>query len=421
MTPDWISHVSHPLRPAAWPAVDVGGTSLRVLLVEAVAEQPLRVVVRREVPTPRGLANLLDQLRLALAAASAAAAQRGLVTARFLAIGTPGRIYLGSDGQRRIAPRSATNLEAFPGEFDGVNLVAELSTALGLPSNQIFWENDAVVQGCFLISELLRRPDAAALIRGRPVVCINPGTGLGGCVAQVTSDGETRVFTDSHISELKVDPIRLAREIGGQHLRVRSTPATATIEVAVNDRTRSIPSPAGKQAEDFISGTGVSLIASALERLGAEVNPGLSLFLDPSGAIKGELKGSEGISTRVLSGLLTSNEPSRAAAAARFVGDLGGLGLAQLVRVLNAGQPQKCPGFPDWTPADSQRLRGVSRFVLGGGITKTALGRHMIAKARHELRHMPELVLFEMGHITADAGALGAGTRLRRELLAVSS
>jgi hypothetical protein len=109
----------------------------------------------------------------------------------------------------------------------------------------------------------------------------------------------------------------------------------------------------------------------------------------------------------MLSDLIKETRASTAARAARFVGDLGGLALARLMTVLHDGTAVKSVPFPNWSPTDLERIRGVTRFVLGGGITSTPLGQHMVGAARSHLAHWPELELFELEQV-ADAGALGA-------------
>jgi hypothetical protein len=390
-----------------WPAVDLGGTTIRVMLLAADSINQPRLVVQTRRPTIRGLDPLLSQISDALTEATAAAAADGWYTAPVLAIGTPGRIKRRPDGSRVIAPRSATNLEAEPGELEGVDLAAKLSEALSIPVDRIFWENDAVVQGRYLIAELLAEAATAEQILGRNLVCINPGTGLGGCVAAVADDGTVEVFTDSHISELGVHPVFLTRQVGTLTLMVSSTASAAAIELTAacgaKQGSHSLGSPAGKQAEDFIAGSGVALIAHGLAALAAEVSHGTDLFAsgtsDPT-SVDGAL----------VSDLLAAGAPSSASVqAARFMADLGGVALARLITGLHRGELNKTPGFPDWSQRDLVRLCGVDRFVLGGGITKTPLGQQMIAHARDLLKSQVEdAVLFEMDELADEAGAIGA-------------
>jgi hypothetical protein len=391
-----------------WPAVDVGGTTIRVVLVADRGDGGPEPVVRLEVPTPRGLDRLIEALRETLLEASKTATAEGNRVAKALAIGTPGRLEPDAAGNRVIAPRSATNLEAFPGEMDGVDLAAVLADALDLPRDRVFWDNDAVVQGRHLIGELLRDPATTGHLHGQVVVCINPGTGLGGCIAEVAGDGSIEVFTDSHISELLLHPVELERPLGGYHAAARSTPDGSTIDLDLRLRGRvsgvRLDSPVGKQAEDFLSGTGLELIAAGLEGCAAELVPSGSLFDEPEASIDGAL----------LSELVTRGTETTAACAARFVGDLGGRALMRLLVMLRDGTAAKSPGFPDWSPADLDRLRGVSRFVLGGGITKTELGQRMITGARNTLCCWDDLQLYEMDYIADDAGALGAFSLIPR-------
>jgi hypothetical protein len=302
-----------------------------------------------------------------------------------LAVGTPGRLQSGPGGRRTIAPSSATNLEANPGELDGVDLAGELARGLELPPDRVFWDNDAVLQGRYLIGELLRDRAAAGRIEGRVVVCINPGTGLGGCVAEVREDRSVEVFTDSHISELLLHPIEIRRDLGSLEAVVRSTPdaSAAQIGVRCHDQVRQerLVSPDGKQAEDFLSGTGLVAIAVALERMARQLDSPMSCFDLVPDALDGE----------TLSLLIEGGGDALAVRAATLVGDLGGLALARLLEALHGGTARKSPSYPDWSASDLDRVRGVSRFVFGGGITGTALGHRMITSARQRLSEWPDL------------------------------
>jgi hypothetical protein len=377
------------------------------MLLAADSNDRPRLVVQTRRPTIRGLDPILSQIGDALTEATAAAAAGGWHTAPVLAIGTPGRIECRPNGSRVIAPRSATNLEAEPGELEGVDLAARLSEALSIPVDRIFWENDAVVQGRYLIAELLAETATAELILGRNLVCINPGTGLGGCVAAVADDGTVEVFTDSHISELGLHPVSLTGQVGPQTLTVTSTADAEVIELTAecgaNQGCRRLSSPAGKQAEDFIAGSGVALIAQSLAALTAEVNQGADLFAtgdSDSASIDGAL-----ISKLLAAGAATSTPVQ----AARFVANLAGVGLSRLIIGLHRGEVNKTPGFPSWSQQDLSRLSGVTRFVLGGGITKTPLGQQMIAHARDQLRNQfADALLFEMDELADEAGAIGA-------------
>jgi hypothetical protein len=410
--PGWITSVpsATAVLGNAFPAADLGGTNIRVMLLSDDGSGQPRAVARSQVPTRRGLAALIEQLEVALADASRQAAMSGYRTLPLLAIGSPGRIEQQPDSRRVIAARSATNLEAFAGELDGVDLAAELSTALAIPRTRVFWDNDAVVQGRFLIAELLQRPSAAAQIRGHELVCIHPGTGLGGCVAAVLDSGTVTVFTDSHISELSLHPLRFTGKVGAAALAVSTTARAEAIRLeltlAEHVHTRDLASPAGKQAEDFIAGSGIELIARELASLWSESGQDPELFAGGKGCPE------RGIDGALLSQLLEAapgcEPPAPAGQAARFVADLAGVALARLIRVLHSGEASKTPGFPDWSQHDMTRLRGVSRFVLGGGITKTRLGCRMIARARTELHDIDDLHLFEMARIADGAGVIGA-------------
>jgi len=393
-----------------WPAVDVGGTTIRVVLVADRGDEPPEPVVRIEIPSVRGLAELIGVIRSSMAEAEAAAGSRGFRVARAIGIGTPGRLEEGRAGRRVIAPRTAVNLESFPGEMDGVDLAGALAEALGLPEDRVFWDNDAVVQGRHLIGELLRVPESADKVEGHAVVCINPGTGVGGCVAEVLADGAVEVFTDSHVSELLLHPVELARDLGPLRTAVRSSADASVVEVEIRvggeESLERMQSPVGKQAEDFLSGTGLAMIAAGLERCADRVLPSRTLF----GAIDSAIDGA------MLSTLIADGGDTTVTRAARFVGDLGGVALARLLEVLHDGAAVKSARFPDWSRAELDRLRGVSVFVLGGGITKTPLGQRMIAGARSRHPEWTDLRIFEMDEVADDAGVLGAFSLIPADL-----
>jgi hypothetical protein len=390
-----------PSSSVLWPCVDVGGTSIRVVLVADRGDTPPEPVVRLTVPTPRGLPALVSTIRQALQEASSRAGERGQTVAEVLAVGTPGRLQAVVGGRRTIAPRSATNLEAFPGELDGADLAGELADGLGLLPDRVFWDNDAVLQGRYLIGELIGDPSSAGRMAGHVVACINPGTGLGGCVAEVSDDHTIEVFTDGHVSELLVHPADLEADLGPLAARIRSVSDASEIVVEVwrgrQTEQLRLRSPDRKQAEDFIAGTGLESIAAGLERCSLRLDPPVSCFG----------RSVDGIDGAALSALLQEGDDSSAARAARFIGDLGGLALSRLLQALHDGTARKGPTFPNWPVSDLDRVRGVSRFIFGGGITGTALGRHLISGARARL-DWPELELFEMERVAGDAGALGA-------------
>lgn len=396
-------------KPLLWPAVDVGGTTIRLLLVADPRHQMPSPPIRIEVSTRPGLTALAETLRTCIRDATEIATGRGYQVANALAIGTPGRLEIGTDGRRVIAPRTAMHNEAYAGELDGVDLAGELADALGLPRSRVFWDNDAVVQGRHLIGELLREPEAGSRLRGHVVVCINPGTGLGGCVARVDDDS-IEVFTDGHISELLIHPVELSADLGPVAVTARSTVDGSSIEIDARSggsaATERLSSPDAKQAENFIAGSGLERIANVVEKCCSRLEQPVRCFAYVNRTVDG----------RAMSDLIGADQDTTAARAARFIADLGGLAVARLMTVLHDGSARKSAPFPDWSPTDLDRLRGVTRFVFGGGIRRTPLGQHIIKKATSQLAHWPALELFEREQI-ADAGALGAFSLIPEETL----
>jgi len=223
--------------------------------------------------------------------------------------------------------------------------------------------------------------------------------------------GDIEVFTDSHISELCLHPLELAADLGGLEVSVRSTATAHTIEIEVKRRGAtheiSLLSAEGKQAEDFISGSGIARIAGAIEEAAGHLHPPASCFGTIGAGLDPEQIRVDGVLISDLLATAGAGADSRRRAA-RFIGDLAGQALARLLNRLHDGRARKASGFPDWSEAEMNRLRGVSRFVLGGGITKTPLGQHMIAHARHTHSSWEGLVILETGQLADEAGALGA-------------
>lgn len=406
LVPSWITTPDPSLRPQqwAWPTVDLGGTKTRVLMVTssgAASQGDPQVKAKLSAPTPRGLDSILQQLLVLLTQASQQVAEQGIGTIPALAIGTPGR-FVEHNGQRVLAPRTATNLEAFPGELDLVNLKAALAEALSLQPEHVFVDNDAVAQGLYLISKLLQESQT---LQRHNVVCIHPGTGLGGCVAEVTAGGEVEVFTDSHISELSLHPCRHTAVLDGHRAELQTTPQG--LQLCLDEHAQDLLSPAGKQAEDIVSGSGIAMQAQALDRAFAQLGKpqpfaqGCHHLLPEGGVIDGRL-----LSVLVSDG---ADAPPTAIQAARFIAEFAGTGLFCLTHILHTGTCSKTKGFPNWSSADQERLRGVTHFVFGGGISQQPLGNLLLSRARQLWADKGILVhFFEFEAITNQAGALGA-------------
>jgi hypothetical protein len=95
---------------------------------------------------------------------------------------------------------SAANLESYPGEFDGVAIESILQrlTPLGL---QLSMKNDAAVQLQGLVGSM--NGDEAARVKGKKIVYIGPGTGLGGAV--MNAKGE--LVTDGHHQYMNLEQL----------------------------------------------------------------------------------------------------------------------------------------------------------------------------------------------------------------------
>ncbi len=395
----------------AWLTVDLGGTRLRALAVlPAAGWLGGEVVARVDHDTPRGLPELLATLHSALDELQGLARQTGVSLVPALCLGSPGRFEQQPDGRRTLAPFSTTNLEAHPGELHDLDLVAELSRSLHIEEGRLFVDNDAVVQGLYMIQTLLEG-ERCPLLLGEPVVCINPGTGLGGCVAEVSADAELQVFTDGHVSEISLHPCEVEGLLGEGMGRIRTLEDGAGLRVELDLSSRSVAqtleTPAGKQAEDCIAGVGLARLARGFEQaFGAA---GMGALLGQGGAALGLPPGLDG---RLLSALLAEPErpgvDARAVQTAELIADFAGQALLQLTRRLHSGQATKTRRFPSWSEADLQRLHGVRRFVIGGGIAPHPLGQRIVAVARQGWQEQGAEVSFLLPPRAEDAGALGA-------------
>ncbi len=180
--------------------IDIGGTKLRIGLFRCVdgmlVPQP---VWEHTVPSGKGQAHLRSGFQTAVQAAQKWVQEQGGRFHPVLGVGSPGRL-LGPTG--RVARGTSPNLEAFSGEFDGLEMVPFLAAVA--PGFTLVVENDAVVQMVAGIEQLLGDEMARPKLLGRKVAYVGPGTGLGGGFATVGDDGEIRMMTDGHICDLLI-------------------------------------------------------------------------------------------------------------------------------------------------------------------------------------------------------------------------
>ena len=349
--------------------VDIGGTKIKAGAV-AVGhdhdEVAVRIIASRHVATPRAEpAAFYDAV-----AALVGEVRRGVSEAhqRFLplvAVAHPGRFL--SDG--RLARGTTPNLGTSPGQFDGLCPARELERRLQCP---VIAENDAVAQMRFGVDALLREPAVRPHLLGETVVYLGPGTGMGGGVAHVGTDGAVTTLTDGHLFDMQVP--------------------------GVGDGTLT--------AEEIFTGP-------AIARRVAEANAGLAHPIDPPrGGRLDEI-------------LAEPDAPAEHRATAESIADEYGGILACLIRAIYHGTIVKvrldaAPGGrlirhvdePDraWSAADREAVRGVRRFLFGGFIgCSSRLGARIRRRALELLRHqgLADLAIFQIPVDSAEAGLLG--------------
>jgi predicted NBD/HSP70 family sugar kinase len=179
-------------------AIDIGGTKIAYALIEHKVNNP-NFIFSYKIDTPKGIPNLANCFSEIFQKTLAKAKKLSYEVSSIIAIGSPGH-FIGSE-KNIIAPGSAHNLEAFPGEFDNLNLALLLKKIL--PKNfDIVINNDAIAQlvggtDFILANEYI-------LILGSKIGYIGVGTGLGGGFAKVSKTGEISIRTDGHISDIKI-------------------------------------------------------------------------------------------------------------------------------------------------------------------------------------------------------------------------
>jgi predicted NBD/HSP70 family sugar kinase len=179
-------------------AIDIGGTKIAF---GAINEASNEFIFTDQTPTPKGKEALGKTISEIIAKSSTLLTQKGFSLNSSIGIGSPGR-FVGPNNDT-LAPLSARNLEATPGEFDGLNLQSFLSDSVGKPYTLIV-RNDAIAQMAGAMQVLLNGPNAD-LILDNKVAYLGPGTGLGGGVAEVSPEGKFTFHTDGHLSNIEIN------------------------------------------------------------------------------------------------------------------------------------------------------------------------------------------------------------------------
>ncbi len=349
-------------RRTAVVGVDIGGTKSRAGVVDV---QTLDIVISAAIATPRlppdlfydAIADLVRQVR--------AQAERASHTVLpLVAVAHPGRFL--PDGS--VARGTTPNLGTAPGQFDGSRPAQELARRL---SSRVHAENDAVAQMRFGLDLLLRDPATRPHLLGETVVYLGPGTGMGGGVARVSSEGVVTTVTDGHFFDLLIpgndeDPLT---------------------------------------AEELFTGPAIARdIAARNARLSHPITPATAEQLD-----------------RLLSAVGSPEPPIEAQRIADAFGEI----FARLIATVHAGAIRKVRvdispagrmgryvDEPDraWSDEDRAAVRGVRRVLFGGSVGCSAgLGGRIRERAVAVLRQqgLGEIMVFPVPAVSADAGLLG--------------
>ncbi len=162
-------------------AIDIGGTKIGAGLVNS----NYQILKHTTFPSHRGIDALITTFQSAIQWAS----HSGFSA---VAIATPGKLIGPSRGI--IAPKTARNMESFPGEFDGLDLKKRLRPHMD-GTREPFLINDALAQLAGGILDFgLSMPSVVGYI--------GPGTGLGGGCAQIQSDSRLKFLTDGHFFDI---------------------------------------------------------------------------------------------------------------------------------------------------------------------------------------------------------------------------
>lgn len=165
-------------------AIDVGGTKISVGLIN----EAYQITRQIRFDSGRGIPRLRRTLRQVVDWVTP-----DLVTS--IAVATPGKLI--GINQMTLAPNTAQNLNAYPGEFDHFDWDTMIHDVFG---NGItaFLINDALAQMAGGLMDLNLQLPLTPLLIGY----LGPGTGLGGgCVEQLT-DGQLRFLTDGHFFDI---------------------------------------------------------------------------------------------------------------------------------------------------------------------------------------------------------------------------
>jgi len=316
---------------------DLGGTKLDISVFPLVNGRISETAVARiSLPTERGPTALQNMMKRGYDEAVTAAPGYQIIG---MGLGSPGRpVFDHKEGPDAfvVAPTSAENLEREnrKGELHWVNLQAIFQDAVPVPLSV---NNDAIVQMQAVLKDALGKEGKTDLYR-KDVGYVGMGTGLGGGFGKVDKQGNISLHTDGHIYDVRLEmhqDLATLKEIDNR--------------LVPEKKFKFDPMGNSIRAEDVLSGTAFT-----------------------------KLTGLEGETIK----------SAKKAEAVRPALEIMGRGLAELVAKIRSGGtapfqddspilPQKVDvpvalrkldPEADWSVKDSQKVKGTSRFLMGGGM-----------------------------------------------------
>ena len=182
-------------------ALAIGGTKVAYALFKVAPTGDIAetVVWSGKLDTQKGKPAFISAFQTVLFEALAFCETQPFRVLPVISAGSPGR-FIGEDN-RIVAKHSAANLSTFEGEFDNIDLAAEVKASLP-EFCEVVIKNDAVAQMAAGVGFLLRDSVQRSLLLGQKIGYIGPGTGLGGGFGQIDDNGHLTVYTDGHIYDI---------------------------------------------------------------------------------------------------------------------------------------------------------------------------------------------------------------------------
>lgn len=199
--------------------IDIGGTKINAWVASQTAHPAITLKTQRGIPA---LSKQLDQLLR----------QFNTNTIAGVHIAIPGKLI--GKNNAIIAPHTAQQLGAFPGEMDNFDVQHWIETLLSqcAPSAskyKITIENDAIFQMKWRLADY-----GLEKLSGKTILYIGPGTGLGGGLCHV-SNCKVTVYGDGHIYD-----IMLKNPLTGQYVIAEDLISGRAIETQTGHSAKDI-------------------------------------------------------------------------------------------------------------------------------------------------------------------------------------